>query len=611
MALLVATGVSVQAQGPGLPGRSLDRLAAEMADLFPKIEGDVVKVDGGQVFIALGASDQIREGMELSLFRKGEEFKHPLTGVVLGRFEEDLGALVIRQVSEGYSSGTVRPAKANVAVRTGDRVRITKGKIALALLPLVGELPPWVSRDELLDRLRQSLEKTGRFQVTAGDNVRVYLGEKGIQPQESLSDEVLSRLAQDLRVTYGVLPRARQVGGEWALETRLIGLDHPRTLLTSSAIVAEPETVVRAQPERGGTRSEVRPGLFQEARKPPPGYRLDLSALDLGKTMKELMPFPSVIVSMDVGAVSDEGSEDIVIADRKKVLVYRLSGEQVELVDEYVPDTGARILTVQCAEVDGKPGQEILVNQFINNSFDTAILTYRNGRLQILQDHIDAILVAVDTDGDGVKDTIWGQTYDLSEFFTTGLATRYAMVNGKLKRQEQLAVPKVFRATGVALADLNGNGRRDLVLIDESRQLRVYRGKEQLYKSNDRVGGSYSVAEVMRDTTRAGPLPVPYVMEPWMAVADLDGDGREDVILPRNIRSLGSYLPNVNLYAGGDVVVVSQKEFGYSMTAITPQFDGLVSGIAMLRQRSYPTFVIAVSQGSFFGGGSSMLLISR
>jgi len=127
---------------------------------------------------------------------------------------------------------------------------------------------------------------------------------------------------------------------------------------------------------------------------------------------------------------------------------------------------------------------------------------------------------------------------------------------------------------------------------------------------NDTFEGN-SVAEVMRDTSRAGPMPSPYVMEPWMAVADLDGDGREDVILPRNIRSLGSYLPNVNLYAGGDVVVVSQKEFGYSMTAITPQFDGLVSGIAMLRQRSYPTFVIAVSQGSFFGGGSSMLLISR
>lgn len=96
-----------------------------------------------------------------------------------------------------------------------------------------------------------------------------------------------------------------------------------------------------------------------------------------------------------------------------------------------------------------------------------------------------------------------------------------------------------------------------------------------------------------------------------MAVADLDGDGREEVVIPRNVRSLGNYLPNVNLYAGGDVVVLTQKEFGYSMTAITPQFDGVVSGVGILRQRSYPTFIVAVSQGTFFGGGNSLILLSR
>jgi len=617
--VLIVLGGAFEAQAQGQLGRSLDRLSTEIVDLFPKVEGDVVKVQGNEAFITLGAPDNIREGMELSVVRKGEEFKHPLTGVALGRFEDDIGVIIINKVSESYSSGNVRLAKSTVNPRAGDRVRITKGKIQLALLPLRGDLPGWVSREELLERFRVALEQTGRFQVTAADNVRVYLAEKGIQPEEALSQDILARMAEDLRVTYAVASRTRQVGSESVLEVSLTGLALQRTLLTSSAILAEPEAVARAPESRGGPpeprdRPEVRAGVFKEPRKGPPGYRLDLSTLDLGKTMKELITLPFLVTSMDVCGVIAEGSEDIVVTDGKKVLMYQLAGEQVEFIDQYVPGVASRLLSVQCAEIDKNPGQEIIVNQYINNALDTSILTYRNGRLQALQEHIDLLLVAVDTNGDGVNDAIWGTPYDLTEFFTTGRATLYAFDNGKLRRQERVEVPRVYRATGVAVADLAGDGKRDLVMIDDSHQLRVYRGQQMLYKSGDRVGGGYSVAEVERETTSsAGSTKhkVPYFFEPGMTVADLNGDGRQDVIIPRNVRSLGGVLPNVNVYSGGDVVVLSNNDFGYSLTAITPQFDGVVSGVAILRLRSYPAFVMAVSQGALTGGGNSLILISR
>jgi hypothetical protein len=614
--VLMALGGALGAEAQGQLSRSLDRLSTEIVNLFPKVEGDVVKVQGNEAFITLGAPDNIREGMELSVVRKGEEFKHPLTGVALGRFEDDIGVIIINKVSESYSSGNVRLAKATVNPRAGDRVRITKGKIQLALLPLRGDLPNWVPREELLEHFRLALEQTGRFQVTAADNVRVYLAEKGIQAQETLSQDILARMAEDLRVTYAVASRTRQVGNESVLEVSLTGLALQRTLLTSSAILAEPEAVARAPESRGGPpdprdRPEVRAGVFKEPRKAPPGYRLDLSTLDLGKTMKELITLPFLVTSMDVCGVIAEGSEDILVTDGKKVLMYQLAGEQVEFIDQYVPGVASKLVSVQCAEIDKNPGQEIIVNQYINNALGTSILTYRNGRLQALQEHIDVLLVAVDTNGDGVNETIWGSPYDLSEFFTTGRAALYAFDNGKLRRQEQVEVPRVYRATGVTVADLSGDGKRDLVMIDDSRHVRVYRGLQQLYKTSDRVGGGYSSVEIMRETSGGVKRPVPYYFEPGMTVADLNGDGRQDVVIPRNTRSLGGVLPNVNAFSGGDVVVLSYTDFGYSLTAITPLFDGVVSGVAILRQRSYPAFVVGVSQGSLMGGGNSLILISR
>jgi hypothetical protein len=148
-------------------------------------------------------------------------------------------------------------------------------------------------------------------------------------------------------------------------------------------------------------------------------------------------------------------------------------------------------------------------------------------------------------------------------------------------------------------------------MVDDSHHLRVYRGQQQLYKTSDRVGGSYSSVEIMRETSGGVKRPVPYYFEPGMTVADLNGDGRQDVVIPRNTRSMGGLLPNTNVYSGGDVVVLSYNDFGYSLTAITPQFDGIVSGVSILRQRSYPAFVLAVAQGTVTGGGNSLILISR
>jgi hypothetical protein len=231
--------------------------------------------------------------------------------------------------------------------------------------------------------------------------------------------------------------------------------------------------------------------------------------------------------------------------------------------------------------------------------------------LHVLQEHIDVMLVALDANGDGVNETVWGTPYDLTDFFTVGRATLYTFERDRIRRQEGVEVPKVFRATGVAMADMSGDGRRDMVLIDEFRQLRVYRGTQELYRSGDRVGGGYAVVEVMRDTSGGVRRPVFYFLEPWMAVADLDGDGRQDVVVSRNTRAISNVMTNVNIYSGGDVAVLSQKDFGYALTAITPQFDGVVSGVAILRQRDYPAFVLAVSQGTITGKGNSILLLSR
>ena len=107
----------------------------------------------------LGAPDNIREGMELSVVRKGEEFKHPLTGVVLVGLMTTWG-VIISKVSETMH-GTVRLAKATVNPRPGDGY-VLRRENPIGLVPITGGFCPIrVSREELTERFRIALSKPG------------------------------------------------------------------------------------------------------------------------------------------------------------------------------------------------------------------------------------------------------------------------------------------------------------------------------------------------------------------------------------------------------------------------------------------------------------------
>ena len=132
-----ATGpTSPPATGP--TGPTLGVLADQVTALFPKVDGEVIEVQGTTVTLAVGRKDGIVAGIEMAIYREGRELRHPKTGASLGRTEQSVGRLLIQQVFEAYSTGTVN---AGTEVRAGDKARVSAGKIALTVMSSVGKPP--------------------------------------------------------------------------------------------------------------------------------------------------------------------------------------------------------------------------------------------------------------------------------------------------------------------------------------------------------------------------------------------------------------------------------------------------------------------------------------
>ncbi|HLC40938.1 MAG TPA: hypothetical protein VJO34_04850, partial [Methylomirabilota bacterium] len=175
-------------------------------------------------------------------------------------------------------------------------------------------------------------------------------------------------------------------------------------------------------------------------------------------------------------------------------------------------------------------------------------------------------------------------------------------------------VPENFRATGAALATLGETGGRHLIFIDSQRFLQIARGREIVWSSPERVGGSQATAEVIKSLSGGIRLTERVSFEPNLYVADLDGDGVDEVLLPRNVSPAGSFLNVGNFIGatGGEVLVLYRQGAGFSLRPLTAKLSGLVSGVGVTGKDPRSLFIV-VARANFppLSGGKSQFLLSE
>jgi hypothetical protein len=89
------------------------------------VQGNILKIEGAQLFTDLGSEERLRKGVRLVVFREGAELVHPETGRALGCETEELGEAVVLKVDGDRSVGEFTRSHACDNMSLNDRV-ITK-----------------------------------------------------------------------------------------------------------------------------------------------------------------------------------------------------------------------------------------------------------------------------------------------------------------------------------------------------------------------------------------------------------------------------------------------------------------------------------------------------
>ena len=578
--LVLAATVGASAQTA-----TLGVLVNQILALFPKVDGEVLEVQGTTVTLSIGQRDGLVAGVELTAYREGRELRHPKTGEILGRTEDVLGKVAVRQVQEAYSTGAVVEGS---SIRPGDKVRVSAGKIKLTLLPIVEGVKNDLAEAATYE-LIEALNRTGRFQIALGDAINVWLAQQGIKGQEVLEGKGLAQVGLRYKVESLLVVAFSRVQGKPYMDVRLFTLPGPNALLTTALFVPPS---IKATPKGDFSAS----GKPRESQTPAPTRsllsRLLTGELDAGTyssgessmPLREVAKFPFAVVAMDVAVGPQDQIPRMVVTDGERIYLYKIVERTLEPQWTYQADARGRAFSAQLADLNGDGVLDVVVNRYHPNPrllMNSFILTTKGGKPAVLADEVPDVLLAVDVNGDGIKKTLWAQPFSQNGFFKKGDAQRVSLKDGKLVTEASVRVPSTFRATGATFANIAGKGSpRALAFIDEYDRLRISIDTEDTWRSATPVGGGGVKLEVMTQIERGGRSFI-YTSEPQPLAVDLDGDGIDEIVIPQN------QLP-------GRLAVVYKGPAGYRFQTVNSGFEGTVTALGAIPGESAPTLVIAV-----------------
>jgi hypothetical protein len=584
--VLLALAASAAAQtSPSSLGVLVDQLVA----LFPKVEGDIIEVQGGAVTFGLGQRDGVVPGIELSIYREGRELRHPRTGALLGRTEQAVGRMVITEVFERYSTARVVQGD---GVRPGDRARVSSGKIRLTVVPLVVGVKDSLA-EAAVQQLIEDLGRSGRFQVATGDGMAVALLQEGLDRQQILAGQGLGRVGERFRAENVLVVHLRTVQKKPFMDVRLFALPGPSQMLATALFV--PPSV---RPAPKGDFSASNQSRDNQTARPRQSLllrlltgELDSGAYSTGEgsiPLKEVAKFPFVVQSLDVAVAPADKIPRLVLTDGEKVYLYRITPERVLEPEWTWTGTTAAVFAVQLADLNDDGVLDVVVNRYHPNPgilLSSLILTTRDGKPVPLVKDVPQVLLAVDPDGVGLKKVLWGEDFIQQGFFKKGQADRLVLRDGKLVTDGRARVPSSFRATGATFANIAGQGPRALAFIDENSRLRVSVESEDTWRSSSAVGGGVAKLVVETLIERGGRNYV-YMAEPHPLAVDLDGDGIEEVVVVQN-------------QVPGRMAVVFKGPAGYRFQSVNSGFEGTITGLGAIPGDPTPSLVVAVTR--FYG----------
>lgn len=323
------------------------------------------------------------------------------------------------------------------------------------------------------------------------------------------------------------IPRMADVA--YQLKAVIEGKEMPAPKMAQRPVVSEQPQATKGIFSRLGGEGEVpataEKGLFYKTIKTP-GFE-PTGRISLGMD----------VMSFDVGDIDGDGGVELVVLGRKKLMVYQQKGTSFIRKKTLKAGFGDDFIKVSVGDVDNNGTREIyLVSSYGERARTT---TYEWSGTFKKRDRRAGHMQVVKYPG-ARKPVVLFQDSKTGEFFSGKIYMMNPDEKGEYTKKEPLSAPEGVQFYTMARYDINGDGEAEWFALKkpglrEHAGLIVWdNGGNVLWEGGREFGGTNNAVR-SGNPGRRGDLPPQVSFNSRLAIMDVDGDGKQELLAVENI----------------------------------------------------------------------------
>ena len=316
------------------------------------------------------------------------------------------------------------------------------------------------------------------------------------------------------------------------------------------------------------------------------------------------------IVDLDVGDINGDGREELIVIAPNRVIVYDYRNKKLKQVARFrAENKNHQFLGVDVGDINRNGRDEIFVTGRFDNSLSSFVLEAGPGKKRLKKTWDEVNLYFRIIHPFGTRPTLLAQAPGSNDPFH-GPISRMIYRKGRYRAHSKLKLPEVhgtkFIIYGLTSADINGDRKREILLLDKNYKLRVYSASGRVRVQSEEVYGRDPRSFDLGVREEAGGVVQEGEPVPYRGRLQLIRQGKNRyLLLPKNTSTGGALLPGLMLDTHGSITFLKLTPEGFEKTSEIKKQKGYIAAYGVVKAQKHDPkslHMATVEKGGGLGG---------